>query len=122
MAVSEVVLSIAANGYFKEEPLFVVPKLLKERDAIKQQYIVVEGNRRLAAVKLLLDTALRRAVKAIDLPELTAPEKARLSKLPVSIYPDKRSLWRQSKVSGSSRESERCASGSQSYSHYRLQG
>ena len=30
MAVSEVALSIAANGYFKEEPLFVVPKLLKE--------------------------------------------------------------------------------------------
>lgn len=93
MAVSEVALSIAENGYFEEEPLFVVPKLPKEQDTAKQRYVVVEGNRRLAAVKLLRDADLRRAIKATDLPEVSAKARAALDRLPVSIYPDKRSLW-----------------------------
>ena len=93
MAVSEVALSIAENGYFEEEPLFVVPKLPKEQDASKQRYIVVEGNRRLAAVKLLGDPGLRRAIKATDLPEISAKARGALDRLPVSVYPDKRSLW-----------------------------
>lgn len=93
MAVSEVALSIAENGYFEEEPLFVVPKSLPEKDASKQRYIVVEGNRRLAAVKLLRDPDLRRAIKATDLPEISAHAREALDRLPVSVYPDKRSLW-----------------------------
>ncbi len=93
MAVSEVALSIAANGYFEEEPLFVVPKKPEEKDRDKQQYIVVEGNRRLAAVKLLRDQDLRRIVKATDLPIIDAKQKKNLEQLPVSIYPDKESLW-----------------------------
>src|ERR1035437_5765184 len=52
MAVDEVALSIAANGFFREEPLFAVP------DG-KGKYTVVEGNRRLAAVILLRDEAKR---------------------------------------------------------------
>jgi hypothetical protein len=45
-AVDEVAGSIAANGYFEYEPMFVV----KEGDS----FVVVEGNRRLAAVKALI--------------------------------------------------------------------
>lgn len=93
MAVSEVALSIAENGYFEEEPLFVVPELPKVQDPSKQRYIVVEGNRRLAAVKILRDPELRRAIKATDLPDISAKARAELDRLPVSVYPDKRSLW-----------------------------
>jgi hypothetical protein len=92
MAVSEVALSIAANGYFEEEPLFIVPGD-STSPAQRGKFIVVEGNRRLAAVKLLCDAALRRAVKATDLPKITEKEREALGQLPVSIYPDKKSLW-----------------------------
>lgn len=93
MAVSELALSIAANGFFKEEPLFVIPQNPREKDPAKQIFTVVEGNRRLTAVLLLTDDALRRKVKATDLPELTKERKEQLKELPVSIYPNKESLW-----------------------------
>ncbi|MEK6777537.1 MAG: hypothetical protein AABY87_11785 [bacterium] len=93
MAVDEVALSIAENGYFEEEPLFVVPKHPLEKDKRKQEFIVVEGNRRLAAVKLLIDAELRRAIKATDLPKIITQHRKDLEQLPVSIYPDRKSLW-----------------------------
>jgi hypothetical protein len=93
MAVSEVALSIAANGFFKEEPLFVIPQNPKERDPDKQIFTVVEGNRRLTAVMLLTDDALREKVKATDLPVLTKAQKEALKEIPVSIYPDRKVLW-----------------------------
>jgi ParB-like chromosome segregation protein Spo0J len=93
MAVSEVALSIAANGYFEEEPLFVIPKPPRVTDPQKQHYTVVEGNRRLAAVKLLRDPQLRRLVKATELEKISSKLKESLVTLPVSIYPDKKSLW-----------------------------
>jgi len=93
MAVSEVALSIAANGFFKEEPLFVIPKNPKEKDPAKQRFIVVEGNRRLTAVFLLLDEGLRRRVKATDLPSINETRRKELQELPVSIYNNKEELW-----------------------------
>lgn len=92
MAVSEVALSIAANGYFEEEPLFVVPGD-PNRPEQRGKFVAVEGNRRLAAVRLLCDPELRRAIKATDLPKLTAAECRKLDRLPVSVYPDKKSIW-----------------------------
>lgn len=76
-AVDEVALSIAANGYFPHEPLFVA------REA--QGLVVIEGNRRLAAVKLLRDAPLRRLVGATDLPRIAAKERGRLDTLPALI-------------------------------------
>jgi len=101
MAVSEVALSIAENGFFREEPLFAIPApkdfAVGERrlggDTKKPRYIVVEGNRRLTAVKLLLDDPLREKVRATDLPLTSESRREDLKKLPVSIYPDKESLW-----------------------------
>ncbi|MDQ2973959.1 MAG: hypothetical protein M3R69_00950 [Acidobacteriota bacterium] len=93
MAVEEVAVSIAANGFFPEENLFVIPENSKEKDERKRKYIVVEGNRRLAAVLLLRDEALREANKATDLPKISAAAKKALAKLPVSIYPNRKSLW-----------------------------
>ncbi len=75
MAVDEIALSIAENGFFHHEPLFVVRE--------DGKLVVLEGNRRLAAVKLLRNPELRRRVGATDLP--TAPKTIieSLSDLPV---------------------------------------
>jgi hypothetical protein len=90
MAVSEVALSIAENGFFEEEPLFAIPGPQLNGN---RSYIVVEGNRRLTAVKLLLDDNLRRLVKATDLPVLNAAERKKLQELPVSVYGKRKDLW-----------------------------
>lgn len=90
MAVDEVALSIAENGFFEEEPLFAIPA---PKENGEPRYVVVEGNRRLTAVKLLLNEGLRKAVKATDLPKLNAAEKAKLRSLPVSLYTKREDLW-----------------------------
>jgi hypothetical protein len=54
---------------------------VKERGS----YYVIEGNRRLAAVKLLRDADTRRMVGATDLPKVSAAERRLLAELPVII-------------------------------------
>lgn len=93
MSVDEVALSIAANGFFPEENLFVVPQNPKEKDESRKRYVVVEGNRRLAAVRLLRDEKLREKIKATDLPKITASARAALDKLPVAVYENRKDLW-----------------------------
>ncbi|MHB8449605.1 MAG: hypothetical protein ACYDAQ_04020 [Mycobacteriales bacterium] len=73
-AVNEVADSIAANGFFPYEPLFAAQE--------GGRLVVIEGNRRLAAVKLLLDPKLRAEVRATDLPSLDAATRAQLAQLP----------------------------------------
>lgn len=46
MAVNELLLSIVSNGYWQYEPLILLP------DG-EEKYVVIEGNRRLAALKLI---------------------------------------------------------------------
>ena len=65
MAVDEIVISIASNGYFPYEPLFAEPI----RDG---KFAVIEGNGRLAAVMLLRSPEAQRKVKATGLPTLPA--------------------------------------------------
>jgi hypothetical protein len=89
MAVNEVAMSIAWNGYFAHEPLFI-------EEGAKGQQIVIEGNRRLAAVKLLLDAELRRKVGATDLPNIDTIDPNRreeLSELPGQLT-TRKNLWR----------------------------
>jgi hypothetical protein len=94
MAVDELALSIAANGFFREEPLFVIPKDDRPFDDPKKKYFVVEGNRRLAAVLLLRDPdGLGERVGADELPVLSAQAKKALDLLPVSVYADREALW-----------------------------
>lgn len=90
MAVDELVLSIAANGYFQEEPLFVVPA---QEPKLEGKYYVLEGNRRLAAVKILLDDEIRNKLRITDMPVLTEEQKVHLQKLPVSVYNNRGELW-----------------------------
>jgi hypothetical protein len=81
MAVEEVAWSIAKNGFFRSEPLFVVVKDPAERNADRQEFIVVEGNRRLAAVLLLTDRELRAEVGATSLPPISATRSKQLNTL-----------------------------------------
>jgi hypothetical protein len=92
MAVDEVAISIAVNGCFAEEQLFVIPRGKPDASGV-QKYTVVEGNRRLAAVRLLRDANLRAKVKATDLPAIKPEKAATLDKLPVSIHRSRRDLW-----------------------------
>ena len=92
MAVDEVAISIAANGYYQEERLLVTPDTTHLSDT-RPRFVVVEGNRRLAAVRLLLDDQLRKKVRATDLPQIDDTRRAELQELPVSVYTDRRKLW-----------------------------
>ncbi len=97
----ELGLSMVRNGYFDAEPLVIVPENLP--DEFKQleysalntnesyksfindestQFIVVEGNRRISTVKLLLEGSTSR------LPEITREDvRQDLSVLPCIVYP-----------------------------------
>ncbi|MCY4369414.1 MAG: hypothetical protein OXF41_08320 [bacterium] len=83
-AVDEVALSIGHNGFFGHEPLFAT---LEEG-----RRVVVEGNRRLAAVRLLVDPDLREAIGATDLPQISLERKQELEFLPV-IECERGEVW-----------------------------
>ena len=80
----ELAESLSQNGYFDEEPLVAIPKdlpakfkgktyelLNKDKEYYSfinnadTNFIVVEGNRRIAAVKILLSSELRRSFALI---------------------------------------------------------
>ncbi len=84
MDVREVMMSIAASGFFLHEPLIVARENGKN--------IVIEGNRRLAAVKILLEPALANPLNA-DVPEITDKDRAALAELPTVIR-TRRDAWR----------------------------
>ncbi|WP_080708462.1 ParB/RepB/Spo0J family partition protein [Aeromonas hydrophila] len=61
----ELIESIAENGYLSIEPLIVMEK--------DDKYVVLEGNRRLAAIKLLRDRELARRCR-VSIPDILKPE------------------------------------------------
>jgi ParB-like chromosome segregation protein Spo0J len=75
-SIEELMSAIAANDYFAGEPLIVVPNNDPE-----ETFTVVEGNRRLCAVKLLNDPTLF-AKRGERLVELTKTAKYRPKLLP----------------------------------------
>lgn len=83
MDVREVVMSIAASGFFPHEPLIVAPE--------GEKNVVIEGNRRLAAVKVLLDPSLIGV--EVDLPEITEDAKEALQELP-TVRGTREDAWR----------------------------
>ncbi len=85
-AVDEVAISIAETGYWPHEVLFAEP------EAGSGRLVVIEGNRRLAAVKLLLDENLRERVGASGLPTLTDAQKRALNEVPV-VLTSRREQW-----------------------------
>jgi hypothetical protein len=93
MAVDEVADSIAANGFFREEPLIVVPSVPGKHDPDKDKFIVVEGNRRLAAVKLLTSESLQKKTGAKDVPQIHTSTRSDLKKLPSAVYGRREDVW-----------------------------
>lgn len=87
MAVQEVAMSIAHNGFFRHEPLIV--------EAQGDKYVVLEGNRRLAAVRILLDDDLRQRLKATDLPDIDKIDPARRASLKIlpCVITTRRDVW-----------------------------
>ena len=84
MDVREVVMSIAASGFFPHEPLIVAQEGRKN--------VVIEGNRRLAAVKVLLNPSLIEDLKAV-LPAITDEDKKDLQELP-TVRGTRENAWR----------------------------
>ncbi len=83
-AVNEVLDSIAANGYWGHEILFAIVE--------DGNRVVIEGNRRLAAVKILVDSGLRRRLKISGIPQLAAERLNALKSLPV-IQCTRQNVW-----------------------------
>lgn len=103
--VDELAYSMAENGYFDEEPIIVVPQKMpkdfiysddievqqKEIQTLvsnrKIRFTVVEGNRRVATLKLLLDNELRKKLKiANDFPKPASDKVASDLKIIPSIF------------------------------------
>lgn len=101
----ELAYSMAANGYFDEEPVVAVPnnlpaqfsgktagELSNNLDFFKYirdnstHFTVVEGNRRLASAKILLSEQLRSDLKIKTWPDITREIKNDLGILPVIVY------------------------------------
>lgn len=76
---AELLLSIAANGYVDIEPMIVLGD--------QPPYLVLEGNRRLAAIKLLQNPQLAQNCR-ITLPEIGPEERASLETVTVYRVPD----------------------------------
>jgi hypothetical protein len=72
--IGELVQSIASNGYIDIEPMVVLPS--------SSGLIVLEGNRRLAAIKLLMDKKLQKDCN-FACPELTSEVRKTLQNLTV---------------------------------------
>ena len=85
MDIRELIQSICASGFFPHEPLIVS----KEND----NNIVIEGNRRLAALRIIFNTA-DVDVGSWPLPKLSKDALGKLEKIPVTIL-DRDKSWRQ---------------------------
>jgi len=98
----EIAESMSRNGYFDEEPLVGIPEKLprKLRTADPQspefltfikkketEFTIVEGNRRLATARLLLDASEREKLRIKTWPTLSSEVATDLAVLPVIVYP-----------------------------------
>ena len=74
--------SMSDNGYFDEEPVIIIPK-----EGEEGAFIVIEGNRRLAALKFLTDPDLRaKSAHKSGYEELAASAKENLLRIPAVKY------------------------------------
>lgn len=106
----EIAYSMAENGYFDEEPIVVIPKNNKNyislsdeelKEKIKKdiydgkKFFVVEGNRRIAAVKMLLNGELRKQLKVKDFPHVKSNlVETDLRTIPALVYTNREDVMR----------------------------
>lgn len=86
MDIGELVQSITASGYFPHEPLIVIEENGKK--------VVIEGNRRLAAVKALLLGPASSEEKGWKVPKLDERALSNLENLPARISSGREDSWR----------------------------
>lgn len=79
-SITELMSAIAENGYFPGEPIVVIPRE-------EGGYWTVEGNRRLTAVKLLLDPSLH--AKNSKVQDIAEHAKNRPDHIPCVIFEDR---------------------------------
>jgi hypothetical protein len=107
----ELLVSMAQNGYFDEEPLVAFPRKPlprsispaafsnpqhKDHKALvaylsdpKVRLVVAEGNRRLASAKILTDESAQRQLRIRSVPSSTKQALDDLKILPVIVYPSR---------------------------------
>ena len=109
----ELAYSMTENGYFDEEPLVAtpvdIPSKFIEQDPLQlsqessyfaylqsdsTRFMVVEGNRRLATVKLLLSSDLRMELRIKGWPSISPEVREDLVVLPVIIYSSRAEVLR----------------------------
>jgi hypothetical protein len=78
-SIEELMSAIAENDFFEGESLIVIPK-----DKQPDQYIVVEGNRRLIALRLLQEPDLYPKRKRLK--EIAENAKYKPDKVPIFVY------------------------------------
>jgi hypothetical protein len=110
----ELAYSMVENGYFEEEPIVVIPqnlpktfkwdedvelleKNLQELVASNKniKFVVIEGNRRMASAKLLIEKELRDRLKirTDDFPKIKDETvKSGLKLIPSIVYKDRRDI------------------------------
>ena len=76
-------MSIAASGFFRHEPVIVARE--------KGENVVIEGNRRLAAVKLLLSNELANELHA-KIPDINEETRKALAEIPV-VFGTRKDAW-----------------------------
>ena len=85
-ATEELMLAISENDFFAGELLLVVEDVND-----KGKYIVIEGNRRLTAVKLLSDPSIA-TVKKVSIQEIHKSAKFHPSHVPCLVFQDKNEI------------------------------
>lgn len=101
----ELAYSIVENGYFDEEPIVVMPTspiefpedkqgqidLFQSLIKTKQHFVVLEGNRRIATIKILLDTSIRGKLKVSASFPIISDDDVRndLMEIPAILYPNR---------------------------------
>ncbi|WP_319590694.1 ParB N-terminal domain-containing protein [uncultured Draconibacterium sp.] len=87
MAVDELMYSIVSNGFWDYEPLIVIQE--------GGEFIAIEGNRRLAAVKLIHNpSTIERKIPAHITRQITEELLEQTSNLPVIIVKTREDSWR----------------------------
>ncbi|HFU76340.1 MAG TPA: hypothetical protein ENK66_08860 [Arcobacter sp.] len=88
-SITELILSIGENGFFSGEALLLIPDPNDEG-----KYIVVEGNRRVTALKLLHDPSLATVSKNKILEASNSAKKStdELTMIPSIIFPERKDI------------------------------
>ena len=89
MAVEELVMSILALGFFDHEPLYV----MRHKDG---KFVVLEGNRRLAAIRSILNPTVVKGERMRKFEGRITPEiKEKLEhRIPVIVLDSRQDAWR----------------------------